>query len=45
MIPNGAFDEKRLLSDLEYEGLLKQGKLKRNVIDPLFAQPKWFGYW
>lgn len=39
-MPAGVFDEKRLVSDKEYEGLLKEGKLKRNVIDPLFAAKK-----
>jgi hypothetical protein len=34
------FDEKRLISDKEYEGLVKEGRLKRNVIDPLFTETK-----
>ena len=37
-IPEGVFDEKRLVSDKEYEQMLKDGKLKRNVIDPRYKK-------
>ncbi len=39
-IPDGVFDLKRLVSDKEYEDMLKNGKLKRNIIDPKFAGSK-----
>jgi hypothetical protein len=39
-LPPGVFDEKRLLSDEDYELLLKQGRLERNIIDPLFRGEK-----
>lgn len=37
-IPTGVFDEKRLISDKEYEEKLKSGQLKRNTIDPKYIQ-------
>jgi hypothetical protein len=36
MIPEGVFDEKRLVSEKEYEEMFKGGKLKRNVINPKY---------
>lgn len=39
-IPEGVFDLKRLVSDKEYEDMVKSGKLRRNVIDPKFAGSK-----
>jgi len=37
-IPAGVFDEKRLISDKEYEAKLKNGELKRNTIDPKYIK-------
>lgn len=37
-IPAGVFDEKRLISDKEYEEKFKNGLLKRNTIDPKYIQ-------
>lgn len=47
-IPEGVFDEKRLISDKEYEEKFKSGLLKRNTIDPKYIQQassssSWFG--
>lgn len=46
-IPEGVFDEKRLISDKEYEEKFKSGLLKRNTIDPKYIQQasSWFGEW
>ena len=45
-IPEGVFDEKRLISDKEYEEKFKSGLLKRNTIDPKYIQQasSWFGW-
>ena len=40
MIPEGVFDEKRLLSDKEYEQMVNGGKLRRNIIDPKYSGSK-----
>ena len=36
VIPEGVFDEKRLVSDKEYEDMFKNGKLRRNTVDPKY---------
>lgn len=36
MLPRPVIDEKRLISDVEYEGLIQSGKLIRNKIDPRY---------
>jgi len=37
-IPAGVFDEKRLISEKEYEEIIKSGRLKRNTVDPKYLQ-------
>jgi hypothetical protein len=39
-LPRGVIDEKRLITNEEYEKLLQEGKLARNKIDPLFGGEK-----
>ena len=39
-IPEGVFDDKRLISPQEYEAKLKSGELKRNAIAPKFCEKK-----
>jgi len=35
-IPEARVDESKLVNDVEYEQMLKSGKLRRNRIDPKF---------
>lgn len=39
-IPEGVYDQSRLLSLEEYENRLKKGLLKRNTIHPKFCEKK-----
>ena len=36
VIPDGVFDEKRLVSEKEYEEMFKSGKLRKNTINPKY---------
>jgi len=37
VVPEGRFDEARLISEQEYQKKLEKGELKKNVVHPKYA--------